>query len=205
MKIVRLCLLVALALLWGISSVSAQGWIARYSGGDDCSPVDIKVGSDGSTYVVGARVVGAQVDTLLLKYDTTGNLVWVSSYAGTVGGDDAPAHMALDSNNNIYLTGVSYRGATTGFDIVTLKFDSNGVQQWVRVYNASGNNDDQSSGILVDSSGNAYIVGTIFRTTIPSPKLSGLQQQLGLMEYSCNDQKTTEELQSPCPIFYHLS
>jgi uncharacterized delta-60 repeat protein len=157
--------LTAAALFCGIASASAQAWTATYNLGDDCYPVQIKVDSSGNTYVVGTRNTSGQDDIVLLKYNSSGTLLWKTAYIGTSGGDDSPAGMAIDNSGNVYITGTAYRGTTNRDDIITLKYNSSGTLQWIKVYNGSGNSDDLAAGIRIDSSGNAYVTGSVVRTS----------------------------------------
>jgi hypothetical protein len=60
--------------------------------------------------------------------------------------------ITLDSSDNIYITG------TISGDIGLVKYDSAGVEQWVRTW--GGSNSEVGNGVALDSSGNIYIVGS---------------------------------------------
>ncbi|MBL0025173.1 MAG: SBBP repeat-containing protein [Saprospiraceae bacterium] len=62
-------------------------------------------------------------------------------------------------NGNTYVTGKS-KGTNSGFDIVTIKYNSDGAQQWVNSYNGSSNKDDFASNIVIDVFGNSYVCGS---------------------------------------------
>jgi uncharacterized delta-60 repeat protein len=161
MKFFGTLLLVGLALLGGTLSANAQ-WVANYGGGDDAIPTQIKVDSAGNTIVVGTRKTSGQQDILLLKYDTSGALVWATTYAGADGDDDVPADIALDNSDNIYVTGKTFRSITLN-DIITLKYNSSGALQWVKIYNGLTNDKDNGVGIKVGSDGNVYVAGVVVR------------------------------------------
>ena len=85
---------------------------------------------------------------------------WVSFYDGPEHREDYPKAMTLDSDGNIYVTGFS-DGLTTGYDYVTIKYNSSGDSVWVRRYNnALENGSDQANAIVVDDSGNVYVTGS---------------------------------------------
>jgi len=45
-------------------------------------------------------------------------------------------------------------------DFITIKYNSNGVQQWVKTYNGTGGGEDKAISIALDASGNVYAAGT---------------------------------------------
>jgi hypothetical protein len=89
----------------------------------------------------------------------------VRRYTGPGNDHDDVLEMALDSSGNVYVTGGS-KGSGTGLDIVTIKYDTNGVQKWVRRYNGPGNGEDEAFRIGVDGAGNIYVAG--FSTSMNS-------------------------------------
>mgnify|MGYP006230587579 CR=1 FL=1 len=84
---------------------------------------------------------------------------------GLSGFDTDAAGVAIDSSDNIYITGTSQgtnlfgKNATSGTtdDIFVAKLNSSGVVQWV--YTAGGTGRDRGRKIALDSSGNIYVVG----------------------------------------------
>ena len=62
-----------------------------------------------------------------------------------------PAAIACDASG-IYVTGRS------GGAFTTIKYDFNGVQQWVRNYNG-GYGSDSAAALIVDAAGNLYVTG----------------------------------------------
>ena len=92
------------------------------------------------------------------KIDTNGNYVWGELYPVSSYGSSGALALALDSANNVYVTGSSTI-TNTGSDIATLKYDSNGNQLWVQRYNGPGNGNDAGNAIAVDNAGNVYVAG----------------------------------------------
>ncbi len=68
--------------------------------------------------------------------------------------------MAVDDSGNVYVTGWSFGGATTGMDYATIKYDRNGNQLWLKRYNGSANSWDYSGDIALDRNGNIYVTGS---------------------------------------------
>jgi len=137
-----------------------QLWVARYDGGDDDCPKDITVDDLGNVYVTG-RSIGISSgndDYVTVKYDPNGTQVWAERYNGTGDDMDVSDAIATDSLGNVYVTGDS-EGAGTGRDSVTIKYDPNGVEDWVARYNGAGSSSDGTGGIAVDNLGNVYVTG----------------------------------------------
>ncbi|MDV7392938.1 SBBP repeat-containing protein, partial [Arthrospira platensis SPKY1] len=100
-------------------------------------------------------------DYLLIKYDTFGDTIWTRTYNGSAGLADEVTVMEIDEANNIYITGKS-QGTGTGFDIVTIKYNPDGVQQWVAVFNGDADDDDIPYDMTFDQAGNLYVVGSSY-------------------------------------------
>jgi len=114
----------------------------------------------GFVYVTAASTDSLTGDDIaVIKYDTLGNFIWDARYNGPGNDYDWPFDIAVDQNSNVYVTGRSV-GAGTGFDYVTIKWDSTGTEKWVGRYNGTANATDEAYSIAVDSGGNVYTTGT---------------------------------------------
>jgi hypothetical protein len=139
-----------------------QQWVARYNGpaNDDDHATAIAIDASGNVYVTGSSIGTAwpDYDYATVKYDNSGNQLWVARYSGPGNQMDFANAIAVDASGNVYVTGASF-GSGTGFDYATVKYDGSGNQQWVVGYNGPGNGDDEAYGIVVDASGNVYVTG----------------------------------------------
>lgn len=89
---------------------------------------------------------------------------------GLNGLDTDAAGVAIDSSDNIYITGTSQganlfgKNVTSGTtdDIFVAKLNSSGVVQWV--YTAGGTGRDRGRKIALDSAGNIYVTGYYWST-----------------------------------------
>jgi hypothetical protein len=137
-------------------------WVARRNGAGNWVdiPTAIAVDTQGNVYVTGYSTssFGAN-EYLTVKYDTNGNELWAARYdGGVLNASDTAYALALDSQGNVYVTGVS--GNSSGnFDYATVKYDPNGVELWVARYNGPINGQDIARAIAVDSQGSVYVTG----------------------------------------------
>ncbi len=102
----------------------------------------------GNVYVVGNPESGAKYETA--KITSSGQTVWsnLPNQGGGSPGWPATA-VAIDTEGNVYLTGLFYWTAEMNF--------TNGQTVWESDHGYSGS--DQANGISVDSSGNVYATG----------------------------------------------
>ncbi len=110
-------------------------------------------------------------DIFLAKYDTDGNLLWAKNEGGSKFEDDEAYAIAIDKNDNIYLTGkfgdTAYFAGDTLIsrgtsDIFIAQFTTDGNLNWIK--QAGGTDTDMGQGISTDKSGNIYTTG-YFGTT----------------------------------------
>lgn len=85
------------------------------------------------------------------------SILWSQTYSSGGNYIDRAVEMVTDGSGNVYVTGIG-RG-TSNFDIVTIKYNSAGVQQWISSFNGSGNGLDEGRGIAIDAANNVYVVG----------------------------------------------
>ena len=138
-------------------------WVARYNGpgnGED-NPHGVGVDSRGNVFVTGSSVgADGRFDFATVKYDRDGHELWLRRYSGPGGGDDYARALNVDTMGNIYVTGASYDGGNEiVFDIATLKYDTEGVLQWVARYDGTAHCSDEPYALTVNGDA-IYIAGT---------------------------------------------
>ncbi|MCB9370706.1 SBBP repeat-containing protein [Candidatus Woesearchaeota archaeon] len=102
-------------------------WNITYDSGNDEWASGVTVDSSDNVYVTGESYNGADNDVLTLKYDSSGNEIWNVTYDS--GNDDSGAYgIAVDSSDNVYVTGYSDNGAN--WDYLTLKYDTDGKRDF---------------------------------------------------------------------------
>src|SRR4029077_17281890 len=144
-------------------SSGQQQWVARYNGPADFAdiPTAIALDNSGNVYVTGySWGPGNDFDYATIKYNSSGEEQWVARYNGPGNNDDSARGIATDSSGNVYVTGWSAAGPTTGFDYATVKYNSAGQEQWVARYSGPGNQADEAAAIAIDNSDNVYVTGS---------------------------------------------
>jgi len=143
-----------------------QQWAVRYNGTGNSLDWANAVVSDnaGNVYVTGyATSMATSKDLFTIKYNSDGVPLWNASYNGPVNGGDYSFAIALDQQGNVYITGRSDRGANSS-DYTTIKYNNNGNQLWVALYDGPSHNVDEAKAICVDANGNVYVTGKSFST-----------------------------------------
>jgi uncharacterized delta-60 repeat protein len=86
----------------------------------------LAVDERGGVYVAGyAAPVDANgtYDLVTVKWTAAGALSWDQRYNGPGDNDDEARDIAVDDDGNVYVTGRSFGGTTTYYDIVTIKYE----------------------------------------------------------------------------------
>ena len=92
-------------------------------------------------------------DALLLKYDTSGNLLW-HKYLDFGGTKESINSLTVDDDGNIVVTGNTNNG--NNGDMVIAKLDLNGNVIWEKTYDSGST--DQGRDVIYDSSDSTYVV-----------------------------------------------
>jgi uncharacterized delta-60 repeat protein len=151
------------SLLLKYNSSGDLQWVETWggTGGDRGSEIvitpndDIFIAGHTSSYGVG------NFDICLLKYNTSGFLHWNITWGYT--DSDEGYGITVDSNENIYITGITDNPSTLLDEAVLIKFSSSGTEIWNRTWNNHG-----IAGwhwgwdVAADSNDNIYMTG---RTT----------------------------------------
>ncbi len=143
-------------------------WVKYYNGTGKLwdEAYDLVVDDSGYVYVTGKSYSGlTSFDYTTIKYNTSGDTVWVRHYNGPGDSDDIPHSLIIDKSGNVYVTGAS-TGAGTNFDYATVKYTSDGEVLWVSRYNGIGNPRDEAFAIGVDENMNVYVTGFTFSETL---------------------------------------
>jgi uncharacterized delta-60 repeat protein len=150
---------VGLSVLGGFTSADASEWAKTYNGpgeGMDYANA-VTIDGYGNVYSTGASTsANGKTDYVTAKYTSTGVLKWLVRFDGDAHDQDNAYGVAVDRLGNVYVTGESV-GTDLSFDLVTLKYNKNGVLQWSKRF--AGTCDDRGRRIAVDHNGNIYVAG----------------------------------------------
>jgi len=139
-------------------------WVARYHSGlykgSGCHGYALAVDLDGNVYVTGESGTNylSWSYPVTIKYNAAGDQQWATlndrmSPYGTAG-----RGLVLDQDGYVYVTGTDLN-ASSNYDMVTIKYDSEGVAQWTSRYNGPDNKNDRGAALAVDLLGNVYVTG----------------------------------------------
>ena len=147
------------------SSTGAPLWTNRYNGpanGDDYAWAMVRDASN-NVIVAGSSWNGTAYDYATIKYSGAGVPVWTNRYNAPTNGNDQIAAVAVDSTNNVIVTGSSWNGADN--DYATIKYSNTGTPLWTNRYNGPGNGDDYAYSLAVDGSNNVFVTGSSWNGT----------------------------------------
>jgi hypothetical protein len=132
-------------------------WASFY---EHAMPIDAVVDQRGNLYITGMSYdyVNGQ-DYLTLKFNSAGQILWHATYSQSGQSDDEPVAIALDGAGNVYVTGTTRESYPAFTDYATVKYNAQGVQQWVALYDDSVHEEDVPCDLALDQDGNVYVTG----------------------------------------------
>jgi Beta-propeller repeat len=142
------------------NSSGGEEWVALYDGGFGDAATAIAIDSSGNVYVTGQSwsAKTSEYDYATVKYSADGQQRWVARYDGPANDYDYPTGIAVDNSGNVYVTGIS-TGLQGDWDCTTVKYNSNGQQEWVVRYDGPAHLDDWGTAIALDKLDNVYVTG----------------------------------------------
>jgi len=170
-------------------------WGKYFGGFQDDYSGDVKVDNDNNVIISASYfssmyfeentiMSNGGIDFIIAKYDSDGNFIWVTDEGSNqnIFGE----RLAIDNNNNIYLTGKFSGTFNIGFsnisangfvDVYLVKYDTNGNPIWLKSVGSTGNQDDAAD-IDTDTQNNIYV----------SVKVDRPDQQGRVIKYNTNGQ-----------------
>jgi uncharacterized delta-60 repeat protein len=163
------------------NSSGTKQWTQQFGSSSGDYGSGVTVDSSDNIYVTGSTYGGLDNNTnagsddiFLVKYNSSGTKQWTKQLGATsfyVIPTDRATGVAIDSLNNVYVTGTTSgdmdgNTKTGGYDFFLVKYNSSGSKQWTRQLGSStitGYNkhswDTFAYGVTVDSSDNIYVTG----------------------------------------------
>ncbi|MEO8209231.1 MAG: SBBP repeat-containing protein, partial [bacterium] len=180
-----------------------QQWAARYNGpgnaGDFASSVVLD--NTGNIYITGKSTGnGSLEDIATIKYNPAGSQVWASRYNGAANNSDEASSIAFDKSGNIIVSGKS-KSVSLNYDMITLKYNLSGTQQWAKIHNGTNNSDDEVNSVITDNSGNVFITGSSNNTITNSDFTTIKYNPTGIEQWVSNYNGTlnnTDKASSIC-------
>ncbi|MEY4937006.1 MAG: hypothetical protein RIS64_3365 [Bacteroidota bacterium] len=132
-------------------------WIQSYdAGGLEDMAKSIGCDAFGNVYVAGhSKTAQEGNSSIVLKYDTQGNLLWKQTYKPHTYDGARAADIKVMPTGDFYLSGTIQKGNET--DFATLKYNKDGEIEWEKRFNGSGA--DEVTTIKADNDGNVYVSG----------------------------------------------
>jgi hypothetical protein len=111
--------------------------ISGSASGDDHG-LDLILDEQGRLIITGTVLnTNSIYDLILRKYNQMGDILWTQYYNGTNNLIDGGTSLCLGANSEIFVGGGTF-DANSLSDFLIMKYDSNGVQQWVNTYDFIG-------------------------------------------------------------------
>ena len=143
-------------------------WSKFWGGANNDYGMGVDVDIAGNIYVTGYTnsfgVTPGISNVFLLKYDSSGNLLYQKTWGGTHG--DFGSAVATDAAGNVYVTGYTDSfGVTPGIsNVFLLKYDSSGNLLYQKTW--GGTQNDFGYGVTVDGASNVYVTGYTYSSSV---------------------------------------
>lgn len=125
-----------------------------------------------------------KVNIVTTKTNSSGIVIWQTEYNGTLSAFDYGSAICIDASGNVYIAGATHNTSAYTFDIVIIKYNSSGTQQWATLFNGAGSGMDIPSGICLDGGGNIYVCGASTGTTTGYDYVTIKLNSSGIIEWS---------------------
>ncbi len=161
---------------WTIIKYNGIGeriWTSSYNGYQNGNDIPVAIAVDnttGNVFVTGQTLdfpypphdgssEGFEAFTTI-KLNANGQIAWAKNYygQGTIPLKKAIGTSIAVRNNEAYVTGYA-TGTKNNRDFITIKYNTNGVQQWLKDYSYIAAGEDVARKLAMDVSGNVYVTG----------------------------------------------
>lgn len=144
--------------LWGKRLGTSEDDLARIIALDNQGHIYVAGVTCGSLFAQYQRKEHMEEEGFLAKFDFAGNLVW-----GKQSKDDLPEAIAVNSQDNIYVSGSAYDDANNTIVGFLAKFASDGKAIWRQVLPATVDEAEEGiASLIVDKNNNLYGAGAVW-------------------------------------------
>ena len=174
----------------------ATNTVFPWADGYPSTPMAIDLDINGNVFIMG-NLHGAATDSsfstrnfITIKYSSAGTELWAQTFNDKWSRDDEVFDMAVGKFGNVYVTGYvsTYLfidgGALIYTDYITIKYNTDGVEQWVATYNGDKNHDgyaiqtpDEAYALVLDDDENVFITGLSANVNCVTIKYNALGQE----------------------------
>jgi uncharacterized delta-60 repeat protein len=151
-------------LLIKYNSAGQQQWVVTYNGGSgNDEPLDMVIDANENIYITGSKETllnSLNTDIFVLKYNSAGVSQWANVYGASANGIDASEAIVVDSDGNVFVNGYVDNDASAAInnDIITIKYNSTGAQQWIHTFSDNGL-DNIGDDITINPNGKVFVCG----------------------------------------------
>lgn len=126
--------------------------------------IDIITDNSGNVFACGTDVTSNVFSEIVtFKFQPDGTQMMQEYLDNGIDSNDVAVNITIDAQGNVYTAG-NVETLNQGVNIVLVKYNNAGMQQWVRYYNAASNGYDAVRDMKIDASGNIYMAGFSYST-----------------------------------------
>jgi hypothetical protein len=121
----------------------------------------VATGPGGVVYTAGTSLnaSGTADDMLLVKWSSSGKVLWARRYNGPAHGDDQADFVGVDKYGNVTVAGPSI--GTYVYDWAVVSRTPAGTLRWTWRYSGAGHSWDFPGDLIVTSEGSMYVTGSV--------------------------------------------
>lgn len=145
------------AFLVKYNTVGTLLWYITWGGEYADAGTGVAIDSENNIYLCGetGSFGSGGYDAFLAKYTSNGIQLWNTTWGGA--SDDEGFGVAVDSENNVYLSGYTQSFGAGSNDAFLVKFNVNGTQIWNTTWGGISN--DRGYDVVSDRKNNVYLCG----------------------------------------------
>lgn len=144
-----------------------QEWAAAYDGALSRADYvnDMFVDNLGNAYLTGFSREESEFysNATTVKFNSDGVMEWKATHDNSTNFDEEGRGLVVDNSGNVYVACKTY---TTSVEFLTIKYNSAGVEQWIRLAGSTTQN-EWAQFIGLDNSGEVTVGGTAYLTNPP--------------------------------------